>query len=445
MKLTHTLLITSMILTLTACSTPQNPQQPENTTSSTTATQTASTPEHFAKTPVYVLDQQLLQGENTTTTFNTEGSQMLQTNDTSVLLANLAHQTTNAFIVQDYNEISSISAGFTPDDQHALIAVAGQKTGDGASNDQHTWTLYTVTEDGLTKLAENPLTSQYSTVFFTPTGIINVKNNENDQHYFSVTTDQKLKEIATSPQTFTGCGSGECDLTPVPIAQTATGVVSTFSENPLASTRKTCLPGQETDTKPRQGCLEGFKTDSWSSNDPKIAPDGANPNKASVVAINDTHLLGAWKSEDGEEYIFRTIDLKSPHGNEPSYTGQNTSAGYGENSPEKLKHSPNNQYVASITAIASTRGPQGFLFDGENNTKAVAIESTDNNGTGYGHVHSDDGSELPVTVHPDGTSQSLEPQTVIPTGIFEKDGKQYGVFHEEHDGMHSVFVAEYRQ
>ena len=62
-------------------------------------------------------------------------------------------------------------------------------------------------------------------------------------------------------------------------------------------------------------------------------------------------------------------------------------------------------------------------------------------GVGYGLVD----SESPVTIHPDGSSTSLDAATVLPSGFFEKDGKQYGVFIEDHDGLYSVSTAEYQK
>lgn len=50
-----------------------------------------------------------------------------------------------------------------------------------------------------------------------------------------------------------------------------------------------------------------------------------------------------------------------------------------------------------------------------------------------------------VTVHPDGTSETLDSGTLIPTAFFTKDGKEYGIFHTERDGMNSINVAEYQK
>lgn len=230
MRKHHPLLVTGALLLLTACGNTQDNATAPATEE--TSAPTINTPEGFADTATYHLDQQLLQGEEATTHISKDGTQLVQNNDNSLLYSNLTEQNVNNFTVEDYGELYSTSTGFTPDGKTALVLAAGKKTGEAASNNSDTWAVYSLTANGLEKIEERPLDRQDSTVLLSEAGTITItepSSVEPDQ-VFTVSNDLKVNEHSNTSKSFNNCGSGQCELDTTVLMETQNGLPRSYIE-----------------------------------------------------------------------------------------------------------------------------------------------------------------------------------------------------------------------
>lgn len=439
--------ITFALLALTACANTTS-SSPETASAEQTAT-TINTPENFSKTSTWNLSQELLQGEDTDINLSPDGTQIIQTSQNNIFYANLPEQTTTKFTIDGFTDDLVITTGSTPDGKHPLILARGETTAQGANKASNTWKVFTIENQALKELQTGTFDTGEN-VAISDSGIITTSegSSSSDRSYQTVNNDLQVSDTSNTPESFSNCGAGSCQLRTVPVASTSSGNLRGFVETSLG---RSCLKTDaitDSNSETGKGCLSGFKTDHWNSYDPQVAPQGADPDSASILAVSNDWVLGEWSSsQQKDEQFYKLMKIENPEDSPVVFSSKVSASGpYGRGfsnfeGVKRLKFSPNHQYLFADSELLDVAHQKISSFSENKQTKQVNIQAVDDSGTGYGLVD----SETPVEVHSDGSSSSLDSSTVLPSGFFEKDGKQYGVFIEDHDGLYSVSTAEYQK
>lgn len=435
------------LLALTACAN-NTSAPPQNTPAEQTAT-TINTPENFSKTTTWNLSQELLQGEDTNLNLSPDGTQIIQASQNNIFYANLSEQTTTKFTIDGFTDDLVVTTGSTPDGKHPLILSRGETATQGASKASNAWKLFTIENQELKELGSGTLNTGES-ISISDSGILTTSqgSSSSDRSYQTVNNDLQVSDTSNTPESFQNCGIGSCQLRTVPVASTSSGDLRGFIET---SPGRTCLKTDaitDSNSETGKGCLSGFKTGHWNSYDSRVAPQGADPDSASILAVSNDWVLGEWSSsQQKDEQFYKLMRIDDPEDSPVIFSSKVSASGpYGRGfsnfeGVKRLKFSPNHQYLFADSELLDVAHQKISSFSENKQTKQVNIQAVDDSGTGYGLID----SETPVEVHSDGSSSSLDSSTVLPSGFFEKDGKQYGVFIEDHDGLYSVSTAEYQK
>lgn len=273
--------------------------------------------------------------------------------------------------------------------------------------------------------------------------VVTSSGNKDKTAYFINTETLKVsKDALGSSETFEGCGDkNNCDLPLSPVVQSGDTTVATFKEGHFGG-RSVCS-SKLTDTDPDpdsgfDGCLSGFMTSEWSSQDPDVAPKGAIPESAYLYASGDGYLVGAWKGEEGGS-VYRTININDPRASHPLATCEEPSEGTASHT---LRRSPNQQYVVAGALLFDVQSGEGHCFrdDGD-----VTFSSVDSSGTAWG---ANDSSWTPsryassaVSATPDGEVKSEGDGVAIPMSFMPGSDVQVGTFAVTNDALDGATVV----
>lgn len=247
-------------------------------------------------------------------------------------------------------------------------------------------------------------------------------------HYAIDPAEVTVSEIPSGPETFTGCGGADCSLPTKAEAQIGAATVKTWTET--APGGRTVCSEKMTDTSPDEngfdGCMRGFGTQKWDSQD--VAPDGAVAESAHLYAVGKEHLIGAWRGEDGGT-IYRTINVKDPRAAHAEITCDTTVDG---NSTHSLTFSPSGQYAVAGSIWLDTKSNEGHCLEESDEGSDASLSAVDDSGTGWGSTGKSADREAytseAVRVGSDGQVESIEGEVALPLSFLTVDGGELATF-----------------
>lgn len=238
-------------------------------------------------------------------------------------------------------------------------------------------------------------------------------------------------------QSFDGCGdsSSGCDLLFDPRIQDGLSTVGTFREvssrGQIGCSESNAPVEEESGF---DGCLTGFATDDWASNDPEIAPEGAEPASAFLYAAGDGYVVGAWTGEDGGT-IYRSINLTDPEGSHAVITCEGTVTGSAFN---RVTRSPSGQYLTAGSLLFDTQSGEGRCFEDSPRGEPTFV-SVDNDGTAWGTPESnwavDRYTEEVVKGTLGGGIESVGNNVGLPLSFVTAEDTESGVFAVAEDAV----------
>lgn len=241
----------------------------------------------------------------------------------------------------------------------------------------------------------------------------------------------------------TGCGGSSCDLQPVPVAQVGMDTVATWEES--RSGGRTVCSKTLTDTSPAangfDGCLRGFGTQKWSSQDPDVAPKGAVAKSARLYAVGGEHVVGAWQGKDGGT-IYRTINVKDPRRAHAVVTCEGKTAG---TDTHRLAVSASGKHLVAGSVLFDAKSGKGRCFEGASGGADVRFMSVDDAGTAWGATGQSGNplaymSEVVSATAAGGALSPAKGQVALPLSFMRVDGRDVAAFVNSGDAKDGTTV-----
>lgn len=272
--------------------------------------------------------------------------------------------------------------------------------------------------------------------------IISVAEQAVDRQFALNTELAEVIEVSSEDtESFTGCGDEENCVLPVrAVAQDRGTTVETFRETSEPS-RPVCsddLTRTSADEHGFNGCMSGFRTAEWSSQDADVAPEQANPNSAYLYAAGNGYLIGAWRGQDGG-VVYRTINTADPRAAHAELTCDETITG---TSLHDLHVSPSGQYLAAGSLLFDIQNGQGHCFDhGDSGPTFVSVNDA---GVAWG---ARDSAWQPSRYVKEPVSGTLDGELVpagegvaVPVSFIRGAEAEYGVFAVAEDAQQDSTV-----
>lgn len=447
-RLARPLLLTSALtLSLAACSGSNSGEPSASTTSSTAPAATVAAAPGFSAdnaivkpTPLPVNSEDALQLSPDGTriaTLTVSGSTATITEHDLVTGKVITYPALSGLLgAPDASPLASLRyAG-----DQLIVLTAGTVSGSGVNADTEQWKLaaYPAKTPGQPQVFTGQGDARFAQL--THGAILNINDT------ISAVNLSTGELTATAPdQELPGCGSAGCSVDVVPAVQAAGELVSTYTERRPGTAQCSSTPGA-----PGHGCLHGFRTASWTSADPGIAPDGAVPTYARIYSTNGEYLVGEWASLSGGS-IFRLIDPDSPQAAHGTWTC-NTIL---EPGMAHMAFSPSRQYLAVGSTITNLQS--GACFDqGQADTKPAVLTAVDDTGKAWGALVEDQdvNKDLPWKPSPTGItvpvqspagSQNLpaSPAISLPVQVLDTARGPAGVFIDQNGAHGQPAVAVY--
>lgn len=335
---------------------------------------------------------------------------------------------------------------------HRLVLLQ-QGTGEGSK--QWNASIFRVGSDSKPNVVTHKLTDQDAEVALpdSRTGpLVSVASSGSTTYYGLDADKARENEAATkASKSFTGCGGDSCDLPLKPVAQVGSSTVSTFQESKAGG--RTVCSDSLTDTSPDEngfdGCLRGFGTKDWTSQDPQVAPKGSLPKSAQLYAVGSEHLVGAWQAKGGEGTIYRTINVQDPRRSHVEVTCDNDTAG---TATHPMVMSPSGKHAVAGSILFDAQSGEGRCFEDSQGSSDLRFVSVDDSGTAWGSTGSSGDpeaytSEAVTAKVTDDVVTPVEGEVALPMSFVQIQGRQAATFANsggQKDGS-TVLAAYMRQ
>lgn len=328
-----------------------------------------------------------------------------------------------------------VQVRYISNDQLALLT-RGTIKGEGASEDTEKWKLATynsgkksdplatIEQDGEANLSDE-----------TVGPVISYADKQKDSAPTATFDPTTGAVTPSSTMMVDGCHQKDCNLPATPTVEAADTMIYTYDESLGENRDQMCK--YDKDVTPSGSCLVGFRTDSWTSSDPGIAPEGAVPSRAYITATDGENILASWYSTDGKSAIYRVINPQNPTEQLGTFTiADNTPV----DSPEApLSFSPDHKYLTVGSLTADLDAKTGVYFGDTEGTKDAVFGGVTDEGMTWGVMGAEEGdqvSTLPwlpsstaiTATAGTTTSKSTDGEVNVPRRIITTPNGPAGVF-----------------
>lgn len=331
-------------------------------------------------------------------------------------------------------EKPDVQVRYTSDDQLSLLT-HGTTKGEGASEDTDKWRVVTYNSGKKSdpQTIEQEGKANFEDRSFGAIVAIPAAAGSTDLAYVDVANGTVATE---SEQPLEGCtNSAKCEV-PVRPSVVASDIPISSYEQQMALAGAKC--GNDPKA-PGGGCLNGFRTDSWTSADPGIAPEGSLPTYAVLAGTDGKFVLGAWATPDNSTTLYRIIDPAHPTDDNGSFTVKDSAPG--PTPGARLNYSPDHKHLTVGRLTADLDAKTGVEFGDAEGTKPVVFGGVSDEGTAWGAMSADEGNDqvsasLPwapsskaiTATSGTATSKSIDGEVNLPVQVITTPNGPAGVF-----------------